>query len=164
MANNISGALRFFIALLVLAIAFLFLNYDKEAPAVIKDDTRIYVKFKTDTLERAIELANDKVSQHSNQNSKWGTVITEMSFNIFGETAGFIIEASPQDRFYNIFYADSAATRISRDYPHLFQFTRDEKTGICQFRMARNQFNGYVILPTWLLVEMIENKILIMPK
>lgn len=157
--NRVSGAIRFSIALIVLAGALLYLNYDKEAPAVVKDDTRIYVKFKTDTLVSAIELANKR----PNQNAKWGTVTTEMSFNFFKDkSAGLIIEASPQDKFYNIFYADSAATRISRDYPHLFQFSRDEN-GICRFRMVRSQYDDYVILPTWLLVEMIENKILIMP-
>lgn len=158
--NRVLGAIRFSIALIVLAGALLFLNYDKEAPAVVKDDTRIYVKFNTDTLKSAIELANKK----PNQKAKWGSVTTEMSLNLFdGESAGFIIEASPKEKFYNIFYADSAATRISRDYPHLFQFSRDEN-GICRFRMARNQYDNYVILPTWLLVEMIENKILIMPE
>lgn len=157
MAKNISmnGNNAFLFGVLIAAIicpALLCLRFEKEEPSPVKDDDRIQVHIVTDTLESALK----------SRAGEWGSYDSEWSPNIFSrEAGGFVIEALPQQKFYEILTADSAAARIARDYPHLFSFGYTDE-GACRFRMARQQgFDGYVVVPTWLLVELVERNVLL---
>lgn len=140
-----------YIALSILVLSYcLFCNREKTAPAEVIDDTRIQVHFNTDVLRESLEKHADA----------WGTIEEGISLNFFKDEAGsFSISAKPNQRFWDIFYTDSAAAKIARDYPHLFSFETVGET--CKFTMPREQgSNGYVVLPTWILVELLENNIL----
>lgn len=140
------------LGLLVLTY-FLFCNRGKTAPMKIIDDARIQVHFNTEVLREAFKQNPEKL----------GTIEEGRSINFFKNEAGsFSILAKPRQRFWNILQLDSAAAKISRDYPHLFSFeTTDE---VCKFTMRREQgSNGYVVLPTWILVELLESNILKYP-
>lgn len=138
----------------LLSIPLCFLRFSKEKPSPVKDDERVQVHVVTDTLMQALET----------KAADWGTYDNDWSANIFRkETGGFIIEAMSNQKFYDILHIDSAATCIARDYPHLFHFEYTDE-GSCRFRMAREQgSDGYVVLPTWLLVELIERNVLSLP-
>ena len=151
--NN--GEFSFFywvIIAVLLGTSLLFLRFGKDKPSPVKDDERIQVHIVTDTLEYALK----------SKASDWGIYDSDWSPNFFSkEAGGFIIEATPEQKFYDILHKDSAATMIARDYPHLFSFKYTDE-GSCRFRMAREQGrDGYVVLPTWLLIELIERNILI---
>ena len=159
MANNkhTDGGFSFFYWVIIAALLgtpLCFLRFGKEKPSQIKDDERIQVHVVTDTLEQALKV----------KAADWGTYDSDWSPNFFSkEVGGFIIEATPEQKFYEILHEDSAATYIARDYPHLFSFGYTDE-GKCRFRMAREQgSDGYVVVPTWLLVELIERNVLNLP-
>lgn len=140
-----------YIALGILVLSYcLFCNREMTAPVEVIDDTRIQVHFNTNVLREALEKHADA----------WGTIEEGTSLNFLKDEAGsFSISAKPGQRFWDIFYADSAAAKIVHDYPHLFSFEKNDE--ICKFTMPREQgSNGYVVLPTWILVELLDNNIL----
>ncbi|WP_280749999.1 MULTISPECIES: hypothetical protein [unclassified Parabacteroides] len=153
--KNRNSIFPWLIALICLSLACFSFQFKKDKLVEVKDDTRILVHLNTDTIKDALDA----------RAADWGTIDSDWSPNFFKkESGGFIIESLPGQKFYDILCADSAAFRIARDYPYLFHFKETEEGG-CRFRMARKQGkDGYVVFPTWLLVELIERKVLILPQ
>lgn len=141
--------LFFFIGLIFLFASLFFLGGEKQMPPQVKDDNRIYVKFNTDTLDAAFKRMD-------NSNGDWGTISYNMNpFNLYCS-----ISVERGKKMHSILCADSIASRIAKDYPHLFEF-KESEDGRVEFKMDRSVIYGYVALPTWLLVELIERKVLI---
>lgn len=142
-------------AVFIMSCSLCFLTFSMKEPVKMKDEDRISVRFDTDVL---VESLKDKKDE-------WGTVDTDWSLKFWeNEAATLTIESKPEQKFNKVFLKDSAAYKIAEDYPHLYTFDVDEE-GDCVFTMKREQGKeNYVLLPTWLLVELLDARVLECPK
>lgn len=148
-----SGSVIFSIIIVILGVSLFSLRFGpNDKPAEFKDDSRISVRMVTDTLYNALKL----------RANNWGRYKKKSSLNIFKkEAASFTIESETGEKFYEFFQRDSSVYNIARDYPGLFKYEHNGSS--CKFTMAMTSWrNKYVVVPTWLMVYLIDNNILLL--
>lgn len=153
--KKLKNSLYWILSVVILSMSFLTIHTGKQEPIEVKDDSRIQVHMNTRVLLDALE-------KHA---SNWGTYEVEWApLNELEESSVFVIESTPEQKFYQLLHKNDAAVQIVRDYPYLFSW-EEKEDGSCRFEMACDQGgDGYVVFPTWLLAELIEQKVLVMPK
>lgn len=121
------------------------------------DESLIAIRINTDSLKQAFY---DRAGE-------WFEVGTSFRFstqNPFSFSVKTKEGVTAKEKFEQIFLSpDSAAAKISRDYPELFQF-EEHDNGICEFSMKKttSKLTGYTIVPTYLIVNLIKENILIL--
>lgn len=140
--NNIR--LLFVVFTIIWGILIVFIVRDTEltsSPEILEQN-RVTVNIKTEILVRALDAnASDKYSYNN---------------AILGD---FTISSNKSSKFTRIFLMDSIAARTARNYPHLFQYTEDGDK--ISFKMKKYTFEGYVVVPVWLLEALLRNDILV---
>lgn len=136
------------LAAIILSLSFFTLGGDKEKPTTYRDADRISVSVNTDILLESWEQYSYK--------DDWGDMDTEPWYQLFDRE--FVIEASKGQRFYDIIEGDGAAKKIASDFPDFFTYKEDGDK--CRFTMEREQQGDYVVMPTWILAELIKGNIM----
>lgn len=139
------------IALAILSLSLLTLAGEKQKPVAYKDDSRISVRISTDVLMNAWESYPNK--------EEWGEMDTEPWLQLFDKE--MIIEAMSGQKFHEILVADNSAAKIAEDFPDLFELEQDGEK--CVFTMEREQGGKFVVMPTWILVKLIDGGVLKLP-
>ena len=143
--KHIKNIRLFFIVFSIIwGILLIFIINDTEltsSPKVL-EQSRVTVNMKTDILVKAL----------STRAADW----CSYDDAILGDFT--ISSTNKSARFTRIFLTDSIAARTARNYPHLFQYTEDGDE--ISFKMKKYTFEGYVVVPVWLLEALLENNIL----
>jgi hypothetical protein len=139
--NNIRLLFAVFTIIWGILIVFIVRDTEMTSSPEILEQNRVTVNIKTEILARALDAnASDKYSYNN---------------AILGD---FTISSNKSAKFTRIFLTDSIAARTARNYPHLFQYTEDGDE--ISFKMKKYTFEGYVVVPVWLLEALLENNIL----
>lgn len=140
--NNIRLLFAVFTIIWGILIVFIVRDTEMTSSPEILEQNRVTVNIKTEILARALDAnASDKYSYNN---------------AILGD---FTISSNKSAKFTRIFLTDSIAARTARNYPHLFQYTEDGDE--ISFKMKKYTFEGYVVVPVWLLEALLRNDILI---
>ncbi len=144
--KNIRLLFIVFIIIWGILIAFIITDAEFTPSPKVLEQSRVTVNVKTDILAKAL----------SDRASEWCSY--ENSF--LGDFT--IGSKNKSSKIARVFLADSIAATTARNYPHLFQFTEDEDE--ISFTMKKYSFEGYVVVPVWLLEALLKNDILIIGK
>lgn len=139
------------IAVAILSLSLLTLAGEKQKPVAYKDDSRISVRINTDVIMDAWDSYPNK--------EEWGEMDTEPWLQLFDKE--MIIEAMPGQKFHEILVADNSATKIAEDFPDLFKLEQEGEKYV--FTMEREQGGKFVVMPTWILVKLIDGGVLKLP-
>lgn len=140
----------FIMTVLVLCFAFCTRVDEKQEPVEYKDDNRIAVRIKTDVITDAWKQYAPK--------EEWGKMESPW-WQLFNKE--FKIEASQGQYFYEILNADSAAIKIAADYPELFEY--EQKGDKCTLTMKCEKNGNFIVMPTWILGNLIQGGVLNLP-
>ena len=139
--NNIRLLFAVFTIIWGILIVFIVRDTEMTSSPEILEQNRVTVNIKTEILARALDAnASDKYSYNN---------------AILGD---FTISSNKSAKFTRIFLTDSIAARTARNYPHLFQYTEDGDE--ISKKKKKYTFEGYVVVPVWLLEALLENNIL----
>ena len=147
--KHIKNIRLFFIVFSIIwGILLIFIINDTELTSSPKfiEQSRLTVNIKTDILVKAL----------STRAADW----CSYDDAILGDFT--IGSNNKSSKIARVFLADSIAAKTARNYPHLFQFTEDEDK--VSFKMKKYSFDGYVVVPVWLLEALLKNDILITGK
>lgn len=117
-----------------------------EEPAELMDESRVSVSIKKSVFKQAVKERGEG----------WGE-INIPCLTMPWSSAYITVKVAEGDKFYSHLDKEDAAKNIAEDYPHLFTF--EEADDIYIFRMRLS--GGYVTIPAFLIVPMIENKLLL---
>lgn len=124
-------------------ISFVLKDTESTSSPKVLEQSRVTVNVKTNVLVEAL----------STRASDW-CVYNDA---ILGD---FTISSKNGSRkFARIFMTDSIAAKTAYNYPHLFQYI--ENRGNISFKMKKYSFEGYVVIPVWLLEALLENNVLV---
>lgn len=132
-------------AIIIWGIFIYFVVKDTESTSSpdFLEQNRVTVNVKANVLAKA--LSTRAAEWCSYDNAIWGD---------------FTIESKDKSsRFVRIFLTDSIASQTARNYPHLFQYVENEDNIL--FRMKKYSFDGYVVVPAWLVEALFVNNILV---
>lgn len=139
------------IAVAILSLSLLTLAGEKQKPVAYKDDSRISVRINTEVIMDAWDSYPNK--------EEWGEMDTEPWLQLFDKE--MIIEAMPGQKFHEILVADNSAAKIAEDFPDLFKLEQEGEKYV--FTMEREQGGKFVVMPTWILVKLIDGGVLKLP-
>ncbi len=95
----------------------------------------------------------DTVILNAFENSSWCKVTNRL----FGNMK--LTKIGEDSKYEEIFEKDSVAWESAKEFPHLFEYGQSKKGKY--FEMKVN--HGAVTMPTWLVVRLIENDVLVLP-
>ena len=123
-------------------IIFIIIDTELTSSPKVLEQSRATVNMKTDILANALSAHAADWCSYDN------AILGDFTISSKNKSA----------RFIRIFLTDSIAARTARNYPHLFQYTEDEEE--ISFKMKKYSFEGYVVVPVWLLEALVKNDIL----
>lgn len=143
MRRNIRLLFVVFVIVWGVLIAFIVKDAKPVSSPEVLEQSRVTVNIKANILAKALSTRASEWCSYDNA--------------ILGD---FTIQSKNKSaRFTSIFMADSIAVKTARAYPHLFQYNDNE--GNISFRMKKFSFDGYVVMPTWLLEALLKNNVLV---
>lgn len=140
--------LLFVVFSMIWGILIVFIINDTEltsSPKVL-EQSRVTVNMKTDILAKALNIRAADWCSYDN------VILSDFTISSKNKSA----------KFARIFLKDSIAAKTARNYPHLFQYTEDEDK--ISFKMKKYSFEGYVVVPAWLLEALLKNDVLTIEK
>lgn len=144
--KNIKLLFVLFVIIWGVLIVFIVRDEDMTLSPKVLEQSRITVNIKSDVLAEALTA----------RASDWCSCDNAL----FGD---FTIQSkNSSSKFAGIFQTDSIAVKTAFNYPHLFQYI--EVDGNMSFKMKKYAFDGYVVVPVWLVEALLKNDVLVLDK
>lgn len=142
--KNINFLFVVFVIIWSILIVFIVRDEDMTFSPKVLEQSRITVNIKSDVLAEALTARASDWCSYDNA--------------LFGD---FTIQLkSGSSKFAGIFQTDSIAAKTAFNYPHLFQYIEIDDN--ISFKMKKYVFEGYVVVPAWLVEALLKNDVLVL--